>query len=105
MLTWTANPVSYEQAFEAGIASLPPGVKTFLDSGMWDLTGSFIELREATDGERFHFTGEFYANDLGPVNLDLLAAFFEEYPDYADKAFLSVKVTWSSPISGMFAAG
>jgi len=37
--------------------------------------------------------GEFYANDFGPANLDLLAAFFKKYPDYADKAFLSVKVT------------
>jgi len=37
MLTWTANPVPYEQAFEAikaGIDSLPPGVKMFLNSGM-----------------------------------------------------------------------
>jgi len=36
MLTWTANPVSYEQAFDAikaGIDSLPPGVKMFLNSG------------------------------------------------------------------------
>jgi len=70
MLTWTANPVPYEQAFEAikaGIDSLPPGVKMFLNSG------------------------EFYANDFGPANLDLIAAFFEKHPDYADKTFLSVK--------------
>ncbi|KAF9647598.1 Aldo/keto reductase [Thelephora ganbajun] len=70
MFTWTANPVSYEQAFEtikAGIDSLPPGTKMLLNSG------------------------EFYANDHGPANLDLLAAFFEKYPDYADKTFLSVK--------------
>lgn len=52
-----------------------------------------LEPGEATDGERFHFTGEFYANDFGPANLELLAAFFEKYPDYADKVFLSVKVT------------
>jgi len=70
MLTWTPNPVPYEQAFEtikAGIDSLPPGAKMFLNSG------------------------EFYANDHGPANLDLVAAFFEKYPDYADKTFLSVK--------------
>jgi len=70
MLTWTPNPVPYEQAFEAiktGIDSLPPGVKMFLNSG------------------------EFYATDHGPANLDLLAAFFERYPEYADKTFLSVK--------------
>ena len=38
MLTWTANPVPHEQAFEAikaGIDSLPSGVKMFLNSGMW----------------------------------------------------------------------
>jgi len=70
MLTWTPNPVPYEQAFEtikAGIDSLPPGAKMFLNSG------------------------EFYATDHGPANLDLVAAFFEKYPDYADKTFLSVK--------------
>jgi len=70
MLTWTTNVVPHEQAFEtikAGIDSLPPGAKMFLNSG------------------------EFYANDLGTGNLDLLAAFFEKYPDYADKTFLSVK--------------
>ena len=36
-LTWTANTVTYEQAFEAikaGIDSLPPGVRMFLNSGM-----------------------------------------------------------------------
>ena len=38
------------------------------------------------------FTGEFYANDFGPANLDLVAAFYEKYPDYAEKTFLSVKV-------------
>lgn len=36
--------------------------------------------------------GEFYATDYGTANLDLLAAFFERYPEYADKTFLSVKV-------------
>lgn len=41
------------------------------------------------------FTGDFYTLDHGPANLDLLAAFFEKYPDYADKTFLSVKVTKS----------
>jgi len=70
MLTWTSQPVPYDQAFEAikaGIDSLPPGVKMFLNSG------------------------EFYDNNAAPSNIDLIAAFFEKYPDYADKAFLSVK--------------
>lgn len=41
MLTWTANPVPYEQAFEtikAGIDSLPPGVKMLLNSGTLQAT-------------------------------------------------------------------
>jgi len=70
MLTWTRDPVPKEQAFEAiktAIDSLPRGVKMFLNSG------------------------EFYANDLGPGNLELLADFFASYPGYADKVFLSVK--------------
>ena len=37
-------------------------------------------------------SGEFYANDLGTGNLELLARFFDKYPSYADKVFLSVKV-------------
>ena len=40
-----------------------------------------------------YFQGEFYANDLGTANLELVARFFEKYPDYADKTFLSVKVS------------
>ena len=29
------------------------------------------------------------------ANLDLLADFYEKYPNYADRTFLSVKVLWS----------
>jgi len=36
-------------------------------------------------------SGEFYDNNFSTSNLDLVAAFFEKYPDYADKTFLSVK--------------
>lgn len=36
--------------------------------------------------------GEFYAQDLGPGNLEMLARFFDKYPEYAEKTFLSVKV-------------
>ena len=38
MFTWGDNPTPHEQAFEAikaGIDSLPPGVKMFLNSGTW----------------------------------------------------------------------
>ncbi|KAJ3733988.1 aldo/keto reductase [Lentinula guzmanii] len=70
MMTWTPNPISDEQAFEAikaGVDALPPGTKAFLNSG------------------------EFYAMDWGTANLKLLSRFFAKYPDYADKTFLSVK--------------
>jgi len=70
MMTWRANPVPDEEAFEsikAGVDALAPGVKMFINSG------------------------EFYANDLRTGNLELLSRFFEKYPEYADKTFLSVK--------------
>jgi pyridoxine 4-dehydrogenase len=34
---------------------------------------------------------EFYGNGLTTANLELLARFFEKYPGYADRTFLSVK--------------
>lgn len=42
-------------------------------------------------------TGEFYAQDFGTGNLKLLSRFFEKYPDYTDKTFLSVKgaIDWT----------
>ncbi|KZT71736.1 Aldo/keto reductase [Daedalea quercina L-15889] len=71
MMTWRgAGPAPDEQCFEAikaGVDALPPGTKMLLNSG------------------------EFYANDFGTGNLELLARFFEKYPSYADKTFLSVK--------------
>lgn len=66
-----SQPVPDEQCFEAikaGIDAVPDGTKMLLNSG------------------------EFYANDLGTGNLELLARFFDKYPSYADKTFLSVKV-------------
>jgi hypothetical protein len=36
--------------------------------------------------------GEFYGQNLATTNLEIIARFFEKYPDYADKTFLSVKV-------------
>jgi pyridoxine 4-dehydrogenase len=35
--------------------------------------------------------GEFYGQDLLTGNLELLARFFEKYPEYANRTFLSVK--------------
>ncbi|KAI0001692.1 NADP-dependent oxidoreductase domain-containing protein [Russula vinacea] len=70
MMTWRPTPVPDEEAFaaiKAGIDSLPPGVKMFLNSG------------------------EFYGQDLSTANLELLSRFFEKYPEYAGRTFLSVK--------------
>ncbi|KZV71899.1 aldo/keto reductase [Peniophora sp. CONT] len=69
-LTWTPEPVPDEQAFEvikASIDAVPAGCKMLLNSS------------------------QFYANDLGTGNLEVLARFFEKHPGYADKVFLSVK--------------
>ncbi|KAI0291851.1 aldo/keto reductase [Russula brevipes] len=69
-MTWTPTPVPDEQAFaaiKAGVDALPPGVKMFLNSS------------------------EFYGQGLTTANLELLARFFEKYPEYADRTFLSVK--------------
>jgi len=69
-MTWTPTPIKDEDAFaaiKAGIDALPPGVKMLLNSA------------------------EFYGHGLTTANLELLARFFERYPGYADRTFLSVK--------------
>ncbi|KAI9065148.1 aldo/keto reductase [Trametes sanguinea] len=71
-MTWRDPnvPLPDEEAFEAikaGVDAMPSGVKMFLNSG------------------------EFYGPNASPANLELLARFFEKYPEYADRTFLSVK--------------
>jgi len=69
-MTWTAVPTSDEEAFEVmktSLDSVPPGVKLLINSG------------------------EFYGVSPREANLELIARFFEKYPSYAEKAFLSVK--------------
>jgi hypothetical protein len=39
-----------------------------------------------------YIPGEFYGRNSSAANLELLARFFHKYPEYAEKAFLSVKV-------------
>jgi len=76
MMTWKPTPTPDAECFEAikaGVDSLPPGTKMLLNSG------------------------EFYAQDHGIGNLELVARFFEKYPAYADKTFLSVKGAIASP--------
>lgn len=70
MMTWTPEPVPDEQCFDAikaGVDALPPGTKMFLNGG------------------------EFYGHNLATTNLEMIARFFEKYPDYVDKTFLSIK--------------
>ncbi|KAI0251558.1 aldo/keto reductase [Lactifluus subvellereus] len=70
MMTWKPTPVPDEDCFaaiKAGIDALPPGAKMMLNSG------------------------EFYGQGETAANLELVARFFEKYPSYADRAFLSVK--------------
>ncbi|KAI0690056.1 aldo/keto reductase [Cytidiella melzeri] len=70
LMTWNPTPVPEEQCFEAikaGADLCPPGVKMMINSG------------------------EFYAQDFGTLNLEMLSRFFEQNPDYVDKIFLSVK--------------
>jgi pyridoxine 4-dehydrogenase len=67
--------------------SLPPGAKMFLNSGAYG--NIHYRTRNITHLRR---TGEFYGINPPSANLELLARFFERYPEYADKAFLSVKV-------------
>lgn len=79
-MTWKPTPIPDEEAFasiKAGIDALPPGVKMFLNSA------------------------EFYGPGLSTANLDLLARFFEKYPEYADRTFLSVK---GGTLPGQFAS-
>ncbi|KAN0088007.1 NADP-dependent oxidoreductase domain containing protein [Tylopilus felleus] len=70
MMTWTLNPVPDEQCFEAikaGVDALPPGAKMVINGG------------------------EFYGHNWSTTNLEMIARFFEKYPEYVDKTFLSVK--------------
>ncbi|KAJ3019103.1 hypothetical protein NUW54_g175 [Trametes sanguinea] len=69
LMTMTMRgPIPDEQAFESikgGIDLLPPGAKMMLNSS------------------------EFYGPNWDPANLELLARFYEKYPEYVDKTFLS----------------
>ncbi|KAF8552019.1 Aldo/keto reductase [Imleria badia] len=70
LMTWTPEPVPDEQCFEAikaGVDALPPGAKMFLNGG------------------------EFYGHNFSATNLEMIARFFEKYPEYVDKTFLSIK--------------
>lgn len=88
MMTWRPTPIPDEDAFaaiKAGIDAVPPGAKMILNSGQW----SFIQCCQAV--RTHNALGEFYGQDFSAVNIEFVARFFEKYPDYADRVFLSVK--------------
>ena len=91
LLTYTPNPVPYDQAFDAiktAIDAMPTGVKLFINSGEF----TTVYLLGPRTNNTFHISvGDFYGYDRPSANLDLLAAFYEEHPEYADRTFLSVK--------------
>ena len=90
-IRWTQKPVTDEVAFEAikaSIDSVPAGSKMVLNSGTYLYNTTFDVLSNV-------LIGEFYGNAPNvTTNLELISRFFEKYPDYADRAFLSVKVSY-----------
>lgn len=86
--SWKPTPVADEDAFEAikaGIDTLPAGVKMILNSG------TPIYRIHVHDHLQIFHSGEFYGTNPRTANLELLARFFDKYPTYTDKVFLSVK--------------
>ena len=69
---------------------LPAGVKMLINSGTPHVLALLNEYR--ADFIVVPALGEFYAQDMGTGNLEMLSRFFEKYPEYADRTFLSVKV-------------
>ena len=86
-MTLRPTPVPDEEAFaaiKAGVDALPPGVKLFLNSCGSALLPPSPALTRVP-------SAEFYGQGFTIANLELVARFFEKYPDYADRTFLSVK--------------
>ena len=89
---WKPTPVPDEDCFasiKAGIDALPLGAKMFLNSGA--LCHIFSPYLPTNFSRNYHYAGEFYGQGETTANLELVARFFDKYPSYADKAFLSVK--------------
>ena len=88
-------PLADEDAFEtikAGVDAMPAGVKMMLNSGLF--TGLCV-ISKLSPLTFLSHSGQFYGPNRSTANLELLGRFFEKYPSYADKAFLSVKVRHS----------
>jgi pyridoxine 4-dehydrogenase len=81
-----------EQAFKAikdGVDAAN-GSKVFLNSGERHLVPPFLLLHLLIS----KYAGAFYGQNFGPANLELLARFYDKYPDYKEKTVLCVKVWW-----------
>ena len=85
-------------AIKAGIDSLPPGAKMYFNSGqLMHFSKSYRTYPTLTRLLLFCFAtffplaGEYHGTGLATANLELISRFFEKYPEYADRSFLSVK--------------
>ncbi|KAG6377178.1 NADP-dependent oxidoreductase domain-containing protein [Boletus reticuloceps] len=79
-MTWKPDEQCFE-AIKAGIDALPSGAKMLLNGG------------ESTTiiSENVCSAGEFYGHNLSTTNLEMIARFFEKYPEYVDRTFLSIE--------------
>ena len=92
---WTPNPVPDEICFESIKSSLDAvleGSRMVINAGEPPSHLSTLVFAEDARFIVFVDTGEFYGFNPREANLGLVARFFEKYPEYTDKAFLSVKV-------------
>jgi pyridoxine 4-dehydrogenase len=55
------------------------------------VSGYSFEIVCAYELTQYFTVGEFYGHGFTVANLELIARFFEKYPQYVDRAFLSVK--------------
>lgn len=90
MMSWKTPVVPDEQAFEAikaGLDLVQPGEKVLLNSGKSLLHPILNHLKSYT----IWVPAEFYGHTPRTANLEMLARFFAQYPEYKERAFLSVK--------------
>jgi len=53
--------------------------------------GDHFDVVSAFGLKQYFTSGEFYGPGFAVTNLELVSRFFEKYPEYADRTFLSVK--------------
>lgn len=94
---------------KAGMDTLAPGTKMVLNSGkhpfLLHLDFSLCSSRPTTsddaDSMSVKFIADFYGFNPPEANLELIARFFEKYPQYSEKAFLVVKVCFVPYLSNV----